>query len=211
MHQYAVVEKLAQPVLEIRSIVLTVDVIADIPIAPGFKPTVFSNQVMARKQLMDVLEKSLGTDRVLEGQIFRECAGIGFDVRQERKQRFDLGREIKNAVDGGIVERLDAEAVARCDQTLTALVEQHKGKHAAQARQKLLAMNIVTGEDAFGVRRGAKRPSIGEGRAQLAVIVDFTVMGDDRSVRPLHGLRAGRGEIDNGEPAMRQAAVLVWR
>ena len=77
--------------------------------------------------------------------------------------------------------------------------------------EKLVAMDIVTGEDAFGVGLGAKRPSIGERCAQLAVIVDFAVMGDDRSVRPMHGLRAGRGEIDNGEPAMRQAAVLVRR
>src|ERR1700733_989458 len=110
MHQYAVVEKLAEPALEIRRTVLAVDVIATIPIAPGFKPSVFSHQIVARKQLMDVLEKSLGTDRVLEGQIFRERPGIGFDIRQEWKQRFDLGREVENAVDGGVVERLDAEA-----------------------------------------------------------------------------------------------------
>ena len=70
----------------------------------------------------------------MEGQIFRERAWIGFDVRQERKQRFDLGREVENAVDGGIIERLDAEAVACRDQALPALVEQDEGEHAAQAR-----------------------------------------------------------------------------
>ena len=58
---------------------------------------------------------------------------------------------------------------------------------------------------------GAKLPAAGQFRLQLAVIVNFAVVGDDRAVRPVHRL-CGRGaEIDDGKPSMRQPYALVRR
>ena len=90
----------------------------------------------------------------------------------------------ERAVALGIVERLDADAIAREQQRAAAAVPERDAEHAAQVRERVLAPLLVGVDDGLGVGVGVERVAVGdELGAQLAVVVDLAVEDDpDRAV-----------------------------
>ena len=88
-----VVEQLDQAALEVSRIVLVIDVVANVPVAPDAHPAILDGQRMARHQLLDAAKQRGLAERVLEGQILGKRRRIGLDFGQERQQRLRLGGE----------------------------------------------------------------------------------------------------------------------
>jgi hypothetical protein len=124
-----------------------------------------------------------------------------------RQNRLQLGAEKQRAViEHGVVQRLDAEPVARHEERLTVAVPQRKGEHAAEAVHALLAPLLPGVHDDFGVALGvedvAVRLQLGY---QLAVVVDLAVEDDHhRAVLIEQGLLTG-GDVDDGQAPVAKA------
>jgi hypothetical protein len=158
---------------------------------------------------MNLLEQRPLAERVLEGHILGQRLGIGRDIRQERQQRLHLRSEIEHPIDRGIVERLDAEAIARRQKATT--VPERKGEHAAEMAEAVEPPAIICSEDRFGIGGRPEIPVRPELVLQFAVVVDLAVERDDAAVGCLHRLAPGARKIDDREPAMRQPASGIRR
>ena len=151
MHRDRVVEQLNEAALEIALVMLEIDVVADVPISPNLDLPLLDGKGMARQQLLHPAKQRRFAKRVLERQVFGERRRVGFDLRQKRHQRLRLRGKHKQIADRRIVERLDAEPVARAEQRLAAVVPDCEGEHPAQAIEAVGAVTLVSGENAFGV------------------------------------------------------------
>ena len=104
------------------------------------------------------------------------------------------------------VKWLHAEAVARAEQLAARSVPQREREHAVEALEAARTPAPVGGEDHLGVA-GAREPipqrlELG---AQLDVVVDLTVVRDPGAgLGPAHRLVAGRREVDDRKPSMRE-------
>ena len=130
-----------------------------------------------------------------------------------RRQHLEFRAKNEAAIgQPGVVQRLDAHAVARQKQRLLAAVPQGKGKHAAQAVQAAFPPSLPSMDDDFGVAARtevvAQRLQFGH---QFAVVVDLAVEDDaHRAVGIEQGLLAG-GQVDDGQAPVpqRQARLQV--
>src|SRR6185312_8004903 len=93
VYEHRVGQQLDKTPLEIAGAVIEVDVVLDVPIAPGGDRTVFDAKHVARKECRYALEERLLADRVLKRQVFAWRFGVGINVVQERQQRLCLGGE----------------------------------------------------------------------------------------------------------------------
>ena len=157
--------------------VLEVRLEVDLPVALRLHVAVAHAQEMAGEKLLNALEEGLAGERELEGQVIGEPVRVGLDLRQERQQRLHLGREVEDAVNDRVVERLDPEAVPRGEQRLSLLVPEREREHPAQPLEAGLAPLAVGAQDHLGV--GARVEAVlAEEPAQLDVVVDLAVVGD---------------------------------
>ena len=78
------------------------------------------------------LNSVLPAEDELEGEVVPQAVAVRLDGAQERQQRLGLGRAVEDAVDDGVVERLDAKTVASHEEPLFVLVPECEGEHAAQ-------------------------------------------------------------------------------
>src|SRR6185312_660624 len=115
-------------------------------------------QCVSRRQGSDALKQCRGADRVLEGQVFGERRGVGPDVRQEGQQRLRFRSKEQPATLLAIVEWLDSESIASCEQFLVFLIPDRKRKHSTQTRNAIVAPSIVGGKNDLGIGARTKRP-----------------------------------------------------
>ena len=126
------------------------------------------------------------------------------------EHRFDFGAEDETVAGECPVERLDAQPVARQQQTAALGIPDGEREHAAEAFDAGVAPFLVGMDDRFGVAARPVAMTVRfEHRPDLRVVVDLAVEDD------LHGavlvaqrLVAGR-EIDDAQAAMRQARESV--
>src|SRR5687767_5737870 len=96
------------------------------------------------------------------------------------EDRLDLGPEEKGAVAEVVVERLDAIAIARSEQSIVALVPDGEGEHPVEATHASRAPFLIGLEHHFrvGLRMEAV-PARLELDAEIREVVDLAVIGDD--------------------------------
>ncbi len=126
------------------------------------------------------------------------------------QQRLDLGSEIQPAVDRRIVQRLDADAVAREKQRLRSGIPDRQAEHAAQPRDGVAPPLLVCVDDRFRVGgRVEPVPVRLELGAQLVVVVDLAVEHDpDGAILVVNRLMPGR-EVDDAQAAHPKRHLLV--
>src|SRR6185437_2083794 len=159
------------------------------------------------RDLPDILEERSRACRVLEGQELIDPERIDDAGRAAgREDALDLGGEPEAAAMEAVVERLDAEAIARQQQTLQRTVPERDGEHAVQAREERQAVLFVEPRDHLAVARAAEAVPLGcQLVAQLAVVVDLPVENDlHRAGLVADGLIA-RDQIQHREPPHSQA------
>ena len=102
------------------------------------------------------------------------------------------------------MQRLDAETVARQEQSTLLGIPDGKGPHAIEAQLALLSPLRIGGEDDLAV--GVGDETVAEAAqllAQLEIVVDLAVIG--QPVAPFgigHRLPGPFGEVEDGEPTM---------
>jgi hypothetical protein len=94
---------------------------------------------------------------------------------------------------------------------LFARIPQGKGVHAAQLLQHGRALGLVEVQQHLGVGAGAEDVALRlQLAAQLAVVVDLAVEGDDElAVGTHHGLCAALAEVDDGQAAVAQGDAAI--
>ena len=103
----------------------------------------------------------------------------------------------------GVVERLDAQAVAGEKQALRRPVPDREGEHAVELVEQASPSLLVEAEDDLGVGLGAGSvwPRASSSRAQLEEVVDLAVEGDgELAVLGEHRLAPAPGEVEDGQP-----------
>src|SRR5262245_30931129 len=129
---------------EVSLRVVPVEMVVDLPISA--KPDaqiVVDESAMGRTELPHAAKQSLIAQAELEREVIVERGDIRFYGRQKWQERLDLGGEIEGAARDGVVERLDAEAVARDEQALSRRVPDRERKHSAQPLDAILAPPLV--------------------------------------------------------------------
>jgi hypothetical protein len=127
------------------------------------------------------------------------------------QDRLDLRREPQLAIAHVVVERLDADAVARDPQQLLARIPDRKREHPAQLLHRLDAVLLVRVDDDFRIRPALEQvPAPFEFGPQFEVIVDLPVEHDlDRTILVRHRLSPVLRQINDAQPAMAQRNVIV--
>ena len=111
----------------------------------------------------------------------------------------------------GVIERLDAEAVAGHEHPPRLLLPDHNGKHALEALQAIRAPGVIGLEHHLGVTVGAETVALGlQLLAQLAVVVDGAIEHDGQpQIGHHHGLMGLLRQIHDLQPAMAQPHPLM--
>jgi hypothetical protein len=121
----------------------------------------------------------------------------GRDERRERRRRAQAA-----AGQLGKVERLDPQPVADEHRAAAAVVVQAEGEHPGEPVEHPLAPDAPALEQHLGVGVGGEHlPGALELGPQLTMVVDAAVE-DDMELVVVHRLGAGRGEVDDRQPAM---------
>ena len=150
-------------------------------------------------------------------QIADESRRADVTAEQPRgDQSLQLGREEKRLGCPSIVDRLDAETVAREQQAPTRSIpeiEDREGEHPAQPLHDRIAPPLVPPQDHLRV---ASRSECTATRLELVSqcvrVVDLSVVCDlDRPVRRRHRHPTGRGEITDRQPAVHETGCAVAR
>jgi len=139
----------------------------------------------------------------------REIGVVWFwrDVFDACEDGFDFGGEKESPAIIEIIEGFDSEAVAAAEEGLFFCVPECKGPHAIEARNEVLSPIFVGFEDDFGIAGSEEGESgVAEFVLQFDIVVDFAVEDNPEAARGgSHGLRAGVGEIQDGESAMAES------
>ena len=118
-----------------------------------------------RRQLLDAAEHRQRRRDIAQGEVGAERVVVDGAVHlRHGQERLDLGAEHQVAAQLRVVERLDAQAVAREDQLLDAVVPDGEGEHAAELLGAVGAPFFVGVDDDFGVGVGTEAC----GRARLS-------------------------------------------
>jgi hypothetical protein len=133
-------------------------------------------------------------------------------ARQIRRaqQRLDFGAEIQPPPDDGVVQRLDANPIARHEDASRPAVPDGEAEHAPKAADGRGAPLLVRVDDHFGVGRCIEAMTGGfQFRAKLAKIVDFPVEDDPhRPILVVNRLVPG-GQVDDAQAPHSERYTLV--
>jgi len=103
-----------------------------------------------------------------------------------------------------VIERLDAEAVARQKTALPARVPDREGERTVQARQAGFAPFGIGAQEDFGIAVGMETMALHQQfGAQFRVVVEGAVEHQcEAGVGVVHRLRGTLREVDDGQAAM---------
>ena len=176
--------------------------VAELPVALAPRTAAVEHQPVSRRQLRHPRPDAGRVGHVAVHEVVLERGGVhAAPEARVREDRAGLRGEDQTVLVRPVVERLDAEPVAREQQALAPLVPDPEGEDAAQVIHAGVAPFLVGVEDHLRVGRRAEGVALGfELLAQLAEVVDLAVEAEpDAAVLVLHRLRALLGEIDDRE------------
>ena len=170
-----------------------------------------SNDV-ARKNGTHVLHQGLGrqgVDVAIE-RPFEQAVAIHLRPLEQPHERLDLGGKQQVRPAPGIIERLDAVAIADQSDVAALGIEDREGEHADEAIHAAFAPFHVGVQDHLGV--GARAEAVPEPQKLLAnrlEVIDLAVVGDPpASAGITHGHVARRRQVDDAE-ALRAERVAA--
>jgi hypothetical protein len=185
--------------------------ILQIPVAHDLHVIAAGEQIVAGRHLVDAVEQRTVAvhDRV---QVLVDALVIPARGNSGGEQRLRLRGEVELVAVARVVERLDAEAVARREQQFVALVPEHEGELAAQMAQAVRAFFFVQVKDDLAVRARAQAMTAHDELALIALVVVKLAVDDDveRLVLVRDRLVAGR-QVDDAEARVSEADALVRR
>ncbi len=180
-------------------------------VAPHRQATVLPAGAAAGLERADPSERGAGSARRPEREDFVQALrverGLHFSGRQ---QGLHFGPEIQIAVALRVVQRQNAESVAREKQGPRAAVVDRERELAVEALQHPLAPLLVGVHQHFGIAPGAEQmPASLQLPAQHEVVEDLAVVDDeDAPVLVRHGLRPAR-QVDHAQSNVGEADPLI--
>ena len=214
-HPHGIVERVAQPFDERRGIIACRRFfggrIIKVPVSPQTHSGTAGDEEMPGRDLANAVEQGA----VLRHQsAFQMPEGLAVPGggNPGGEQGLDLGRQTQRAAIVMVVQRLDAEAVARREQQLVALVPQREGEFPAQLMQAVGPELVIQVQGDFAVGTGLQPITA---LAQLVLyafkVVKLAVDDDpQRAVLIADRLRAAF-RIDNTEPGVPQRHPAIRR
>ncbi len=182
------------------------------PVAFDPHAAALDDHPVGRRQFLDVAEDGVRRRDVLQGKVGIERLGApfprdpgvledGLDLRAEHQA---------TAAESGVIERLDAESVAREEHSLRPAVPHRKREHAAEALDDGLSPLLVAVDDDLGVRAGLEGvPGTLQLGANVLEVVDLPVEHHpDRSVFVRQRLVACL-QVDDAETPVAEAQAAV--
>ena len=151
-----------------------------------------------RHRLRDAAKKQISSDGILR-QVFGHCAG--------REQRSNLRSKRKTFRRLRVIERLDAQRVARqeenrCRGITLAKIKQSEGEHAPQFGEGVFAPLFPSMNENFRVRLGGQAVTAErQALAQVAIVVQLTVENDRDVLGFVPGGLVAASQIDDAQPA----------
>jgi hypothetical protein len=143
---------------------------------------------------------AIGAHRV--NLVERDRIELGAEAGQ-RQQRLHLGGEMEHAAMAGVEERPDPHSVARQHHAPAARIPYGEGEIAVEALDAGFAHQLVEMQDDLGVARGAEPPAAAaQFLAQLDMVEDLAIEGDDEVAAGVAHRLATVGEGDDGKPDM---------
>ena len=129
--------------------------------------------------------------------------GVDVAAGQQRRQRGGEPQPVRGLRQ---VQRLDAEPVAGQDQPAAVLLQDGEREHPEEVVDAVHPPPVVGLGDDLGVGAGEEAVAVAlQFLAQLLVVVDAAVEHRDQPQRRVHHrLGAGRGEVDDGQPPVRE-------
>src|SRR5437763_15242176 len=107
---------------------------------------------MSRHKLTNSAVKCVGAREVTERQILGERGAIQFWMNSLGcKQDLDLRPKQKSVYGGAVIQWLDSEAIAGCEQAFSLCVPNRKRKHSAKMLDAILSVLLVEMDDAFSI------------------------------------------------------------
>src|SRR3990172_5306976 len=129
------------------------------------------------------------------------------------EESFDLRRKEEGRAIPDVIERLDAEPVARAEEFFLSGIVESKAPHPVQMLDTIGSPGNVRIDNDFGIRLRAKDKALGPKLLpELDIVVDFPVEDyPDILLRIRHRLMAGGGEIDDAQPPPGECEVGLVR
>src|SRR6266550_767070 len=124
----------------------------DLPVPLRPNRAVLHGERVPGKQLADVAQERLATETELEGEVILQRVHVRLDRGEEREEGLRLRRADERSVDDRVMERLDAEAVARTEEAALGLVPDCEREHAAQVLDASSTPFAVGAQHDLGVR-----------------------------------------------------------
>ena len=211
MGAHALVERVLDDVGPFLKALGTVDLVGDLVEALDGGLAVLEHHEMTGRHLMDVLEHGLRVVHVLEAQVLRQRLAVQLLLETRVCQEgLDFAAPNQTAALMLVVQRLDAEDIARQHQLLFLGIPDGDGKHAAQALEHARAPCLIAMHDGLGVAVGleliAHALKLG---AQLLKVVNLAVERDGHAaIGVLHGLVAAL-KVDDGQAAKAHRHIIV--
>ena len=211
MSAHALVERVLDNVGPFLKALRAIDLVGDLVEALDGGLAVLEHHEMTGRHLMDVLEHGLRVVHILEAQVLRQRLAVQLLLETRvRQEGLDLAAPNQTAALMLVVQRLDAEDVARQHQLLFLGIPDGDGEHAAQALEHARAPSLVTMHDglcvAVGLELVAHVLKLG---TQLLEVVDLAVERDGHAaIGVLHGLMAAL-KVDDGQTAKAHCHIIV--
>ncbi len=167
---------------------------------------------MARHQLANAGKHRLLAAVVAERQILGEKLFI--EVRRDLRmlqQGLDFRSEGEQPPVPEVVERLDAQPVARAEEALVRLVPDREGKHSAEPANAFIAILFVGMQNRLGIATAVVAVSGAlQLRPQVGMVEDLAVVGDpQRAVLVGHRLGAG-SEVDDAQATVSESYSVIF-
>ena len=182
------------------------------PVAANGKLALLVDGVRGGRQLVDALEGGEARGHVAQAQV--EIEGLLVELARNGRiaeKRLHFRAEDQTIAAEVVIDRLLAQPVSREEEPLSPCVPDGEGEHPRDALRQRVAPLLVAVDEDLGIAAAAEDMSArDELRAQIEVVVDLAVERDpDGAVLVAHRLRAGRGEIDDGQAAMTEGDGAV--
>ncbi len=190
----------------------------DVPVAGrlgSVGPVDVDRQQVRRRELAHAGEHRLGVVvRQAEAQVVVQAPRIG--PRRQRghvEQGTDLRGERQALLRGVVVQRLDAEDVARQHEPPFLHVEDREREHPDEPGQGRRSPGGPRSEQDLGVPGRDEAPALGgERRAQLAVVVDLPVEHEvEPAIGRRHRLPRGGGQVEDRKAPVGQGDSTTER
>ncbi len=185
----------------------------NVPVLPDRDAAILEHQRVPGGETMDPFEERLRAGEIASAEQLGQSSVVGFGAHETtREDCLDLRSEQQAVADPGVVQRLDAKAVACEEQPAPRCVPDRECKHSAKVLDAGIAPLLVGVDQGFGVRARLIVVACGlELGPHVGVVIDLAVEDDPHLAGFVRQRLMAGGQVDDAQPAMGEGGVPVHK